>query len=249
MNRAKEVFGYFLTAIAAATAVLAIYEVLKGDLQASGVLAGLFVASALLTYLPQMESFKAFGVEAKLQIQQNLDRAEDILRRVCELSIANAKVSYFDIATGGRWNSHDFREKQKAFDLIDEQLRSIGVGEKERQEIARPDINFIGYDLYLLFYKEVKSTIQKHPQQEASVLQEWDRKYMPKGLAAIGSIFKDGARLTAYLKELVTPSLVSHDDHEKPTAVAESIGDVFDGCVKRRGYTDDCLSLLDRRRV
>jgi hypothetical protein len=100
-----------------------------------------------------------------------------------------------------------------------------------------------------LFYKEVKSAIQKSPQPDISVVQEWDRKYTPKGLAAIGSIFKDGVRLTAYLKELVTPSLVSHDDYEKLTEIAESIGDVFDGCIKRRGYTDDCLSLLDRRRL
>jgi hypothetical protein len=249
MNRAKELFGYFLTAIAAATAVLAVYEVLKGNLQASVVLAGLFVASTLLTYLPQMENFKAFGVEAKLQIQEKLDRAEEILRRVRELSIASAKVSYFDIASGGRWNGQNFCEKQKVFDLIDEQLRSIGVGEEERQEIARPHINFIGYDLYLSFYKQTKSAIQRHPQPDGSIVQEWDRKYMPKGLAAIGFVFKDGVRLTAYLKELVTPSLVSHDDYEKLTEVAETIGDVFDGCIKRRGYTDDCLPLLDRRQL
>jgi hypothetical protein len=69
---------------------------------------------------------------------------------------------------------------------------------------------------------------------------------MPLGVAKIERIFKDGSQFATYLKEQVSPSLVSMDDNQKLTATADRIGEVFDGCIKRHGYTDDCYSLLGK---
>jgi hypothetical protein len=246
IDRVKEWFGYFLTMIAAITVILAIYSTFEGNLAAAGILVGVFVGCTLFTYLPYMESFKGFGVEAKLQIQERrLDRAEEILKKVRELSIVSAKASYFDIASGGRWGGSDLRDKQKALDLIDDQLRSIGVSEEEQLEIARPHINYIGYDLYLRFNRMAKAALQSHC-QDKSIIVEWDEKYMPKGLAKIEPILKDGSQFATYLKEQVSPSFVSRDDNQKLTAIADRIGEAFDGCIKRRGYTEDCCSLLGK---
>jgi hypothetical protein len=250
MDRVKEYFAYFLTAMAVITSILTAYSALEGKLAAAGVLGCVFVACTLFTYLPQMESFKAFGVEATLQIQQKLDRAEEILKKVRELSIVSAKASYFNIASAGRWGSksdlrHKQRDKQNALDLIDDQLNSIGISEEERLEIARPHINYIGYELYVKFYQTAKSALQSHC-QDASTIVDWDKKYMPLGVAKIESIFKDGSQFTTYLKEQVGSSLVSTDDNQKLTAIADCIGEAFDGCIKRRGYTDDYYSLLGK---
>ena len=137
------------------------------------------------------------------------------------------------------------RDKQKALDLIDDQLRSIGVSEEVQLEIARPHINYIGYDLYLRFNRMAKAALQSHC-QDKSIIVEWDEKYMPKGLAKIEPILKDGSQFATYLKEQVSPSFVSRDDNQKLTAIADRIGEAFDGCIKRRGYTEDCCSLLGK---
>jgi hypothetical protein len=228
--------------MAVITAILTTYySAFEGNLAAAGVFGCVFTACTLLTYLPQMESFKAFGVETTLQIQQKLDRAEEILKKVRELSIVSAKTSYFGIASAGRGGNRgsDLRDKQNALDLIDDQLRSIEASEEERLEIARPYINYIGYDLYVRFYQNAKSALQSHCQgQDKSRIVAWDKKYMPMGVANM-PIFKDGSQFAAYLKEQVNPSLVSTDDNQKLTAFADRIGEAFDGCIKRRGYTDD----------
>jgi hypothetical protein len=121
-----------------------------------------------------------------------------------------------------------------------------GVSEEERQEIARPHINYIGYDLYVRFHKMAMVDVHRHCRREISTIAKWDEKYMPKGLAKIEPILNDSRRFTAYLKEQVSLPFVSQDDHEKLTAIADHTGQAFDGCIKRRGYTDDCLSLLGK---
>ena len=180
-----------------------------------------------------------------MQIQQKLDHAQEILKNVRELSIVSAKATNFAIASAGRWGGSDLRDKQNALDLIDDQLRSVGVSEEERLEIARPHINYIGYDLYLVFTKMVKPALQSHC-QDKSIIVEWDKKYMPMGIAKIERIFKDGSQFATYLKEQVSLYFVSADDNQKLTVTADRIGEVFDGCIKRRGYTDDCYSLLGK---
>jgi hypothetical protein len=50
----------------------------------AGALAGLFVVSTLLFYLPQLETLSAFGIEARLR--NTLDRAEEIIDRLKKLA-------------------------------------------------------------------------------------------------------------------------------------------------------------------
>jgi len=64
-------------AVAAGICLLTSIGLAIADKVAAGTLAaGLFVVCALLHYLPQMESFKAYGIEAKMRVRE---RAEDVL--------------------------------------------------------------------------------------------------------------------------------------------------------------------------
>ena len=98
MDRLKEIFAYFLAAMAMFSLLCAVYQEMNDRLSSAGLLAGIFVATAILLYLPDVETFKGFAIEAKMQIQQKLDRAEEILGKMRQLSIANAKVAYFSLA-------------------------------------------------------------------------------------------------------------------------------------------------------
>jgi len=63
--------------VAAGICLLVSIGLAIADKVAAGTLtAGLFVVCALLHYLPQMESFKAYGVEAKMRVRE---RAQDVL--------------------------------------------------------------------------------------------------------------------------------------------------------------------------
>jgi hypothetical protein len=139
----------------------------------------------------------------------------------------------------------DLSEKQKLLDSIDKQLQSIGATDEERQEVARPYLNFIAYDLYVIFYRTTKSAIQRHVQKSTNALVDWDKKFMPVGVTAVEPFFNNGKQLTAYLRSQVDRSIVDQDDYGQLTGLADRMGEIFEGCIKRRGYTDDYISLLN----
>jgi hypothetical protein len=70
---------------AAAICLLTSVALAIADRVAAGTLtAGLFVVCVLFHYLPQMESFKAFGIEAKWR-EYAKERLEDVIRVIAEL--------------------------------------------------------------------------------------------------------------------------------------------------------------------
>jgi hypothetical protein len=82
------------------------------------------------------------------------------------------------------------REKQKALDSVNEQLRAVGVKDEERQAIVTPHVEFIGFDLYFKFYSSVRSVLWHHRTQPteiegAKAISEWEAKWRPSGLNAI----------------------------------------------------------------
>jgi hypothetical protein len=59
---------------------------------AGSLVAGLFVIVVLFHYLPQMESFKAYGVEAKWR--EKISEADEILKKLRQSTLASAKLTY-----------------------------------------------------------------------------------------------------------------------------------------------------------
>src|SRR5262249_49745344 len=88
MDRVKEILSYFLAAMAMFSIICAIYEAMNQRVGSAITLGGLFLVTTLLFYIPQLETLKAFGVEARLN--RSLDRAEEIIGRLKELSLINA---------------------------------------------------------------------------------------------------------------------------------------------------------------
>src|SRR5260221_7132561 len=91
---------YLLSIGAAVCLVLAVISCWQGRLKEAGILGAFFFLCVVLAYLPQTENIKAFAVEVKLR--RTLDRAEEILARLKDLSLTNAKMSYMTVAWGNR---------------------------------------------------------------------------------------------------------------------------------------------------
>jgi hypothetical protein len=253
MDALKEIFTYFIAAMAMLALLCSVYEAMNQRVSSALLLAGIFVACALLMYLPQLETFKAFGVEAKLQ--QKLDRAEEILGKMRQLSIASAKAAYLNLAWSNRLGGIEPRDKQKTLDAINAQLRTVGISDDEWREIVRPYIELIGYDLYFVFYNAARSAVSHYAQTSQSdgrktqaetlkLVQEWDAKWTPTGLDALTPFLSDGQRFTAYMKQEISPSFIEPAAYDKLVKLADTIGALYEECRERGGYTDKALLYL-----
>lgn len=83
----------------------------------AGVTAAIFVTCALLVYLPELESIRAFGVEAKLRAR--LSESEDLLEKLRKLATVNAGLAYQQLAWIGQWGSPSVATKQQLASKVD----------------------------------------------------------------------------------------------------------------------------------
>jgi hypothetical protein len=193
-------------------------------------------------------TFKAFGIEARMQ--KNLTEAKEILEKVRQASIASAKSAYLNFAWANRWGGMSAREKQKALDFVNEQLRAVGVKDEERQAIVKPHVELIGYDLYFTFYNAVRSVLWHHRTQPTEiegtkVISEWEAKWRPDGLNAILPQLTDGQKLTTYMKQHIPRSFIDAPESEKLENLADKVGEIYEGCRIRGGYTEAAFEFLD----
>src|SRR5712672_1560143 len=91
---------WLLIVCAAILLFIAVALALMDRVAAGSLVAGLFVIVALFHYLPQMESFKAYGVEAKWRAR--LNEADEILRKLQQSTLASAKLTYLTLGWGSR---------------------------------------------------------------------------------------------------------------------------------------------------
>jgi hypothetical protein len=112
---------------------------------ASGTLmAGLFVVLVLMHSIPEMESFKAFSIEAKWQTR--LTKADQILASLSATLAMFGKLTYHMFGWGSRM-SHPIREKQRLADELDRLLRANGVSEQDVVGMKERYIYFCLYDI------------------------------------------------------------------------------------------------------
>jgi hypothetical protein len=203
----------------------------------------------LLLYLPQLETFKAFGIEARMQ--KNLIEAQEILEKVRQASIASAKSAYLNFAWANRLGGMSPREKQRALDSVNEQLRAVGVKDEERQVIVKPHVELIGFDLYFTFYNAVRSVLWHYSTQPTTqiegtkVMSEWEAKWRPDGLNALQPQLTDGRTLTAYMKQHIPRSFISAPESEKLENLADKVGEIYEGSRKHGGYTEAAFEFID----
>jgi hypothetical protein len=227
----------------------AVYETMNQRLGSAGMLTAVFVAAALLMYLPQMASFKAFGVEATLtQVQEKLDRADEIISRMKALAAANAQATYSLLAWGNRFDGMPSDEKQKIADKIDSQLKSFDFDDQNLATIKGVYIYFIAYDLGSYFEAALGSYVIRVlgvDSARSAELTAWSKNWGDTQRLTFDKLSKlDGQGLTSLLISELPRDKMKPDDIPKFEQLARRIGEIYSGCLKRQGYTPEVIAFF-----
>lgn len=149
MDRVREILLFVAAIIAVFSFILAAYEGANQRVPSATFLGGLAIACTFLVFMPQLEVFKVWGIEARLS--KTLDRAEEILGKLTRLSAISARASYLTIAWGNRLGAPSAKDRQVVLDDIDMQITDLKVSSQERAIIVRPWVDMIRADFFFLF--------------------------------------------------------------------------------------------------
>lgn len=248
---------FLFAAAAMVSFVLAVYLVLHDKVAGASMLAAVAFLSALLAYLPQLESVSAFAVNVKLR--SSLDRADEILNKLKAQSVVNAKLAYTTLAWGNRLGAPKAVDKQKVLDDVDEQLATLNVSSDEREEIKRTYLRFIGLDFVTLYVRaidygfnrkneELQAKFQKDPSDpNRTALQTFTVKMSDWRSAAfrysLEQIPMGGFR--AYLHEKTPADAFSSDETKALHEMADRIADHFEASRRKGGYTAEAAKFYD----
>jgi hypothetical protein len=160
--------AYLLPSCAAVLLVIAVVLALIDKVAAGTLVAALFVVLALFHFLPQMESFKAFGIEAKWR--ERLREAEDILDKLRKSAIASAEFGYFMLGWGSRMGGPRSKERQALADQMDSVLNELNVAPDKLAALKRDYLLFASFDLFQTFDAIVRLNIESnHLQRRADI--------------------------------------------------------------------------------
>lgn len=150
---------WILIGSAALLLVIAVALALVDHVAAGSLVAGLFIVVALLHYLPQMESFKAYGVEAKWR--EKLSQADEILQMLRQSTLGSAKLTYLILGWGSRMGGPTPEDRRAVADLVDAALLDLDVGRDAVLKLKKDYLFFTAYDLFQAFDTVVQSKIGK----------------------------------------------------------------------------------------
>ena len=140
---------WILIGCAAALLLIAVGLALIDHVAAGSLVAGLFVVVALFHYLPQMESFKAYGVEAKWR--ERIGEADEILRKLRQSTLASAKLTYLILGWGSRMGGARPADKRAVADQVDAALLNLNVDADAIRKLKDDYLFFTIYDLFQVY--------------------------------------------------------------------------------------------------
>ena len=138
---------------------LTVWLALNDKAAAGALMAGLFIALVLMSYLPAMESFKAFGLEAKMRAR--LTEAEAILEQLREVITVFGKISYHNFGVASRM-MHPVREKQVLADEVDKLLIQMKVNKADHAAMKEQYLHFLLYDLNAALHRIVERNVDSN---------------------------------------------------------------------------------------
>jgi hypothetical protein len=138
--------AHLLKITAGALLVIAVILALFDRVAAGSLVAALFVVVALFDFLPQMESFAAFGIKA--QWRKKLDEAEDILEKLKQSTKASALLGYYLLGWGDRMGGRRASQMRDVADQIDKALTNLEIDRDTLATLKRDYLFFVRYDLF-----------------------------------------------------------------------------------------------------
>jgi|SRR6516225_3070047 len=142
--------------------IIAVILALFDRVAAGSLVAALFVVVALFEFLPQMESFAAFGIKA--QWRKKLDEAEEILEKLKQSTKTSAQLGYYLLGWGSRIGGRTASKKQHVADQIDKAFTNLGFDPDTLATFKRDYLLFARYDLFQTFDAIASLNIKENKQ-------------------------------------------------------------------------------------
>jgi hypothetical protein len=234
LDRLREIVLFVTGLLAIGALIMATFEGFNQRVAAASFLGTLGVVCTFLVFMPKLQVFKVWGVEAKLQ--ETVTEAVATLASLKRLAEISAKGSYLTIAWGNRMGTPPARDKQAVLDDIDRQLVELKVSPEEIARIQLPFVKMVRLDFFFLFqgvlsqYAGIiasKMTDDVHSAQDPSV----------------------ASRLVMNHSDLIT-AWTARTQKENPGSDLEkqSLEDVLNGYVPKSGewLTDKELAVLHK---
>jgi hypothetical protein len=149
LDRLRDIVLFVTGILAIGALIMAAFEGFNQRFGSAIFLGTLGVVCTFLLFMPKLEVFKVWGVEAKLQ--QTVTEAVATLASVKRLAEISAKSSYLTIAWGNRFDGPRAADKQAILDEIDSQLAELKVSPGEIANIQRPFVKLVRLDFVFLF--------------------------------------------------------------------------------------------------
>jgi hypothetical protein len=133
------------------------------DRTASGTVAATLTLALLLFRLtPIIESFEVFGLKAKFR--QGVEELNRVLANVTKTAEVSSKLLYIQLSWMNRMGSITWGKKRELLSDIDELLVSVGISEREIEDLKQPFIVMISYDLLSIFMQVVRFRVNHYGQ-------------------------------------------------------------------------------------
>lgn len=158
MDKVRKIVLLFAAAMAIFSLICSVYQAMNDRNISSGVLAGIFLASTFVAFLPKLEILEAFGVKAHLV--RTLNEADELLAKLRQLAVTNAKAVYMNVGIANRMGPSRAAEKQAMLDEINKQLSNLQVSDVELRSLSQTYVRLIGFDFYMLYARILERYFQ-----------------------------------------------------------------------------------------
>lgn len=258
MDKVREIILFVAAIIAVFSFIFAVYEGANQRVSSATFLGALAIACTFLVFMPKLEVFKVWGIEARLS--KTLDRAEEILGKLTRLSQISASATYMQMAWGNRMGTPSVKDKQKILDDIDAQLVDLKVNPAELLALKKPFVQMIGFDFYNLYMGVLRSyaglknndltaAASQNPANSEAVF-EHSRKITPWS-SRVNSVNPfDRLDTFSFEEELdrVTPvqdEWLNENERKVIVGFKNQLVSIFGGCRQKGGYTTEAASFYD----
>jgi hypothetical protein len=237
---------------------IAVGLALANRVAAASLIAGLFVVLALFHYLPQMESFKAYGIEARWRAR--LNEADDILRKLRQSALASARLTYHTLGWGSRMGGQRGKMKQALADEMDKVLSDLGFDEEQLQELRRDYLYFATYDAFNTYDTIVGLNISTNVDRMTRRLNELSNNQdIPEARELTGRLQQlrqprpqpdlmvdlRTRDFREYCHSRIPKSGLPEKDAAALNNFAERVADMIETCKKTGRVTDDAVALIE----
>ncbi|TNC07633.1 hypothetical protein FF100_31620 [Methylobacterium terricola] len=234
-------YGNVIALLSIVAAGAAIYLALTDSKGAAITMGGLFLSMGIVSQLDRFKSFEAFTIKA--QLQDRIDRADELIKQLRTLSLLVAKAGY--ASTGlttmsfGAVQASNYN-LTKDFDAV---LSTLSLTEDELQNVKQPLVKALAYRIWAGFFGVALAIPQYHPSDSSQ----------RNPLSA-----KDGAALTTLnhnrllsannaddlrvLLKMFLPDGMSPQQISAADGYIEKLITLYEGCRKAGGPTPEFIA-------